>query len=427
MELINTEGRRLFEARLKFADAYMVYHRNYRDQEKRIHAIADAHTHLMEYYFVSPRIGFWSPQGGCGKSNCLKISYFHTYNPMYEVASGAGLLRKIHEFRKDYEGYPTLLLDEAQRTLALDLSVVSEYLSEYGKGARRTIQDEGKTLTMEMFGPVFLAGLTNESPVRPNFLERNIQLPLERPLPDELAKTEMLSFALLKDELEDEDGNCELRDKWTSWADQVLKTGTMRDVQAEMVKLIKPRVDNDGRKLELALPLVQTAYYIGGGLHEVILDDLVYLWNHQDVKHSLNEKLLIDLHEVFSDETNVDDGEFISTNKTLIQLKKIEESPWLNYRGKELSAENLAFLLLPFGIKPRRNTKQTERGYSVFDFIEPWKRAVKLDIPLWMQRRYGNKGKIVAASSTDRIDDIDTIPCVTTAKGKQAIATFRPF
>src|SRR5262245_55444778 len=127
MELINTEGQKLFEARLQFADKYMVYHRSFRDQERRIHAIADAHTHLMQYYFVSPRIGFWSPQGGCGKSNCLKISYFHTHNPMYEVASGAGLLRKIHAFRKDYEGYPTLLLDEAQRTLSLEASVVAEY------------------------------------------------------------------------------------------------------------------------------------------------------------------------------------------------------------------------------------------------------------------------------------------------------------
>jgi hypothetical protein len=105
---------------------------------------------------------------------------------MYEVASGAGLLRKIHEKRQEMDGYPTVLLDEAQRTLALDLSVVSEYLSEYSKGAKRTIQDEGKTL-----GPVFLAGLTNESAIRPNFLERNIQLPLERPLPEELAKTEV--------------------------------------------------------------------------------------------------------------------------------------------------------------------------------------------------------------------------------------------
>ena len=136
----------------------MVYHRKFRDQERRIHAIADAHTHLMDYFFISPRIGFWSPQGGCGKSSCLKISYFHVRDPLYEVGSGAGLLRKIYERRNEWEGYPTVLLDEAQRILALDASVVAEYLSEYTKGATRTIQDEGRTLTMDMFGPVFLAG-----------------------------------------------------------------------------------------------------------------------------------------------------------------------------------------------------------------------------------------------------------------------------
>jgi hypothetical protein len=158
---------------------------------------------------------------------------------------------------------------------------------------------------------------------------------------------------LLKDELEDEDGNSELRDKWTWWAERVLGTGTMKEIQTEVVKLIKPRVDNDGRKLELALPLVQTAYYIGDGLHELILDDLVYLWNHQDIKYSLNERLLIDLHEIIGDQRNVQGNEFVPTTKLLPQLRMIEESPWLNYRNKELNAEGLAFLLAPFGVKPR--------------------------------------------------------------------------
>ena len=64
----------------------------------------------------------------------------------------------------------------------------------------------------------------------------------------------------------------------------------------------------------------------------------------------------------------------------------------LTYRGKELNADSLAYLLAPFGIKPRRNTKQTERGYYVADFIEPWKRAVKLEMPEWMQRMVPSRG-----------------------------------
>jgi Protein of unknown function (DUF3631) len=430
MEFIHREGQALFEKRLKFADTYMVYHRNFRDQEKRIHAIADAHTHLMQYYFVSPRIGFWSPQGGCGKSNCLKISYFHASNPMYEVASGAGLLRKIHAFKQNYEGYPTLLLDEAQRTLSLEGSVVSDYLSEYTKGAARTIQDEGRTLTMEMFGPVFLAGLTNETTIRPNFLERNIQLPLERPLPDERAKTEMLSFALLKNELEDEDGNCELRDNWANWADKILAADTMKNVQDKMVKLIKPKVENDGRKVELALPLVQTAFFVGDGLHELILDDLVYLWDRQDIKYTLGERLLIDLHEIISNPRNVQDAEFIPTSQALFALKMIDESPWLNYRGKELNPESMAFLLASFGLKPRQDRHGKTRGYYVREFIDPWKRAVKLEKPEWMKHVFDQKIEIRTNNITDGLDGFDGfdgLPRTTPPREGSAIATFRPF
>ena len=123
----------------------------------------------------------------------------------------------------------------------------------------------------------------------------------------------MLSFALLKDELEDEDGDCELRDKWTWWAEKVLKSDTMKDDQARIISLIKPRLNNDGRKVELALPLVQTADYIGDGLHEMILDDLAYIWDHQDTKYTLGEKLLINIHEIIGDRNNVVGNEFIPT------------------------------------------------------------------------------------------------------------------
>jgi hypothetical protein len=91
----------------------------------------------------------------------------------------------------------------------------------------------------------------------------------------------------------------------------------------------------------------------------VILDDLIYLWNHQDVKYSLGERLLIDCQEIIGELKNIEDNEFIPTSRLLFQLNTIDESPWLNYRVKELNAASLAFLLEPFGIKPRRNTKQS--------------------------------------------------------------------
>jgi hypothetical protein len=70
----------------------MIYHRRCRDQEKRVHAIADIHTHLTDFLSISPRIGFWSAQGACGKSTATEISYFFVQNPMLERNSGGWAL-----------------------------------------------------------------------------------------------------------------------------------------------------------------------------------------------------------------------------------------------------------------------------------------------------------------------------------------------
>ena len=103
----------------------------------------------------------------------------------------------------------------------------------------------------------------------------------------------------------------------------------------------------------------------------------------------------------------------------------IDESPWRNYRGKDITAETLAFLLEPFAIKPARNRTQKERGYYIADFIQPWKRAVKLEMPSWMEAHYGKKFTVTTVD-VDRIDTM-TYPCVTTPKAQSMPSSFQPF
>jgi hypothetical protein len=65
-----------------------------------------------------------------------------------------------------------------------------------------------------------------------------------------------------------------------------------------------------------------------------------------------------------------DDGKFTST--ILDALCKLDESPWNDIRGKQLTDRGLAVRLRGYGIKPKpvRIGDRVARGYRREDFIE---------------------------------------------------------
>jgi hypothetical protein len=390
MEQLKAAGRKLFEERLNFADKYMIYHRHCRDQERRVHAIADVHTHLTDFYSISPRIGFWSAQGGCGKSTATEISYFFVQNPMLERNSGAGLLREIHrKVNKDQEYLPTVLFDEVQNVFVPREGnpTVADMLACYTKGARRTIWDDGNAISLDPFCSVFTNGLTSKCEIPENYLERNIVLPLERPLPEEQKQKEMWLFDLLRQEVEKDglDGPSDLRDPWENWAADIDRE-QMKIDQAKIIQHLKTKIE-EGRKLQLCLPLAQTAFYIGDDYFQTTIDDVLWVLTNRDLKFTEAEQVLCDLHEIISDRNNVESNWFLPTLTALDRLNAMHERPWPYYKGRGLTAEHLATLLREWKITPERNASQA-RGYHVASFIDPWSRAVKLQKPQWMAELY---------------------------------------
>jgi hypothetical protein len=120
---------------------------------------------------------------------------------------------------------------------------------------------------------------------------------------------------------------------------------------------------------------------------DAIIEDVVWLITNRDIKYTQAEQILCDLHEIITDEANVEDRWFLATGTALPKLNAMEERPWPTYKGQGLTPERLATLLREWKIAPERNTKQV-RGYHVASFIEPWKRAVKLEKPEWMKQYY---------------------------------------
>jgi hypothetical protein len=71
------------------------------------------------------------------------------------------------------------------------------------------------------------------------------------------------------------------------------------------------------------------------------------------------------------------------TSAILNKLQKLDESPWLDIKGKPLNDRGLADRLRPYGIKPRviRVGSTTPRGYRREDFADPWARYLQPPTP----------------------------------------------
>src|SRR3974390_292775 len=95
--------------------------------------------------------------------------------------------------------------------------------------------------------------LTSKYEIPSNYLERNISLPLERPLPEEQKAKDMWLFTILQQQHEPNGlgGNCELRDPWTDWADNIDRQ-IMETDQAKIIEHLKTKISN-GRELQLRL------------------------------------------------------------------------------------------------------------------------------------------------------------------------------
>ena len=392
IDALRAEGKKCFEARLEFADRFMIYNSKCRDRQRRVHAIWDMHTHFTDYFSISPRLGFWSAQGGCGKSTATEISYFFVQSPMLERNSGAGLLRKIDEtINGQGQARPTILFDEVQNAFGpAGNSAIADMLYSYTKGAKRTIWDDGKPITLDPFCPVVTNGLTIKYEIPTNYIERNIPINLERPLPEEQQRKNLWLFDLLRQEVEetDEDGSIissNLRDPIAKWAEGI-SDETLRKDQDEVVAHLKARIDN-GRWLQLCLPLAHTAYYVGE-YYDPIIDDVLWLLSSQDTRYTSNEQLLIDLHQIISDKSNVEGNWFLPTARAVDRLNDMADRPWPTYKGKGMTGHYLSALLRDFGVKPEQNEAKAARGYNVAELIAPWKRALRLDMPEWMKQYY---------------------------------------
>jgi hypothetical protein len=89
---------------------------------------------------------------------------------------------------------------------------------------------------------------------------------------------------------------------------------------------------------------------------------------------SLTTLLLADIRDIFE----ADGAERFKTADLIARLAQIEESPWGDWHGKEITAHALSALLRPFRIKtlPVWTEGKTVRGYKCEQFADAWSRVL---------------------------------------------------
>jgi hypothetical protein len=315
-----------------------------------------------------PHLAVTSPEKRCGKTRLLQLLAMVAPNATNTTnISPAAIYRLVAQRR------PTLLLDEAQ-SITRRGSESSEILRELlNAGIDRDakvirVGGEGHDQVQEfpVYSPKVVALIGDLDGV---LADRCLPIYLRRKTPDE----DVLPF---RSRLVEPMGR-ELHDRLSAWADE----------HAERVAKVYDTLDvfpiaND-RLAELLLPLqaVLTA------ADESRLDELAEYAKALDAKDAETEspgiRLLIACRQIFNRvKPDKHGARFLATANLISCLANRSEEPWHRWtRGGLMTAEALANLLRPFGIRPQRNADQSARGYFAHAFEDAWARYL-LPLPL---------------------------------------------
>ncbi|MGI8445960.1 MAG: DUF3631 domain-containing protein [Streptosporangiaceae bacterium] len=317
-------------------------------------ALWAVHTHLCHETYTTPRLVLDSPVPGSGKTTVLEHLERLCLHPiqMASLSSPALLTRMLDA------GKRTILIDEADRSLAPDKDGVKELLavlnSGYKRGGTRPVLVPIKgggwdTKEMPTFAPVAMAG--NNPNLPDDTRSRSIRVLL---MPDIDGQIEDSDWELYDDEARD------LGLQIAVWSDGV--RDTVRTTRPELPAGIR------GRARERWAPLKRVAAASGGRWLSVV-DDLADL----DMRRIEAEReegivqqrpavvLLAHLHEVF------DDGEtFVPTEHLIDRLVRDYPSMWGDASpfGKRLTPQRLGRMLVTsYNIHSDRPGAVGPRGY----------------------------------------------------------------
>lgn len=303
------------------------------DQQRLLVALWVMQTHLVDHCEQAPYLSITSPEKQCGKSRVLETLEYLVARPWRVISpSDAVAYRYIHAKK------PTLLLDEVDQVFAVNTrhpGLVAILNAGHRRGAKvARAKDFGKGIEeFDCFCAKALAGIGT---LPDTVADRSIYIRLERK-----DKGQRVQRLIRRDV---EGPAAALRERVAAWAaEHGQAVGAARP-------FMPPQLSD--RMEEGCEALVAIAERLGCA--DLARDALVHLLTVErlDAQQTMRQRLLRDLRDIWREEeaTKERPVRAFHTDTLLHRLHSKDDSPWRNYYGRMLEANDLAALLRHYGV-----------------------------------------------------------------------------
>ena len=319
-------------------------------------------THIIEEFYVAPRLALVSPEPECGKSLLLGLLALLTPNPMFTLsASPPAIFRTLADTRV------TLLFDEVDAIWSSrgkndnheDLRALLNAGYKRGATIPRCVGPKHEVQHFDVFCPVALASIGQ---MPETIMSRSVIIRMRRMTPNE--EKQLSSYRPRCDD----PMLCKLRDSLAAWAETIGK-----EAGNAWPKLPRGIIN---RPAEIWEPLIAIADAAGGDWPKMARAACVHLVEAaKDRRVSLGIRLLGDLRTIFADRdamTTADIIERLTAEDSVLD----DDAPWASLRGNPIDSRKLASLLKQYDIhstKVRVGSKPLQ-GYRREDLWDTWQR-----------------------------------------------------
>jgi len=315
-----------------------------------------AATHALPAFECAPRLVFTSPEKRCGKTRVLDIVAGISHDPL---ATSDATVAAI--FRSIGDGHPpTLIIDEADaifgtKKVAEQNEDLRKLLNAGHQRGRPAIRCVGPLQIPTKFSVFAMAALAGIGTMPDTITDRAVNITMRR-----RASGEKVSQFRSR---RDAPALGAIRERLSKWAADHI----------EGLSAAVPKMPVEDRAADTWEPLIAIADAAGGhwpATARAACKALVAAADSADEDRSLAVKLLVDIHQVFTEKGLP----FLASAELVAELRGIEESPWNEF---DLNASKLAYRLREFGVRPGRNTAGNLRGYALEWFRDAFERYTR--------------------------------------------------
>jgi hypothetical protein len=327
-----------------------------------VHVLWIAHTHLMDVWETTPRLGVMSPEKESGKTRLLEVTEPFVPNPFMGFSmSAASLVRVIGKGHDDHE-IPTILFDEIDNVFCKSEEALGDLRAAlnagYRKGATafRCVNSGASVQPYACFAPLAYAGIKVRK-LPETLVSRTIFIQMRRAAPDEKKESFRQRY-----HLPEAAPIAAALAKWCSDIEDAI-VGYEPHIPAGITD----------RAADYCEPLLAIADFADGDWPDRARSAVsILIGAAKDDSISGGVELLAHIKDAFLD------AHSIHTDTLKARLCEREESPWNDAikGGNPVNDRWLAEHLKPYGIKskPVKISGLTLKGYQRADFEDAWKR-----------------------------------------------------